>query len=45
MLDFSVGNSKSQLHKAKRRIREFLSPSAAARTDNLSALGDLSGNA
>jgi RNA polymerase sigma-70 factor (ECF subfamily) len=32
MLDFSVGNSKSQLHKAKRHIREFLSLSAAART-------------
>ena len=30
MLDFTVGNSKSQLHKAKRRIREFLSLSAAA---------------
>jgi RNA polymerase sigma-70 factor, ECF subfamily len=29
ILDFSVGNSKSQLHKAKRRIREFLSLSAA----------------
>jgi len=45
MLDFSVGNSKSQLHKAKRHIREFLSLSAAARTDNLSVPGDLIGNA
>ena len=34
MLDFSVGNSKSQLHKAKRRIREFLGV-PAARTDYL----------
>ena len=41
MLDFSVGNSKSQLHKAKRHIREFLSLSAAALTDNLSPPGDL----
>jgi len=34
MLDFSVGNSKSQLHKAKRRIREFLGV-PTARTDYL----------
>ena len=30
MLDCSVGNSKSQLHKAKLRIREFLSGSVPA---------------
>ena len=43
IMDFSVGNSKSQLYKAKRRIREFLSVSAA-RTDLLGAPGDLTRN-
>jgi RNA polymerase sigma-70 factor, ECF subfamily len=32
MLGCSVGNSKSQLHKAKRRIRELLAHSAGARS-------------
>src|ERR1700731_3834990 len=36
LLDCSVGNSKSQLHKAKLRIRELLGhPKVEARTDNL----------
>jgi len=33
LLDCSVGNSKSQLHKAKLRIREFLGHSRQARTE------------
>ena len=37
MLDCSVGNSKSQLHKAKLRIREFLGDTEARRSDRKSA--------